>query len=248
MSDQDSCLVQKLSHYIELTDQSREHLARLEQDERNYEGRTEIFEGGDEARHLYVVKKGWLYSYTDLPDGRRQIVRIHHPGDIIGFPDIAFEDATTSLRTVEKVCLCPFPKTRLDAILANSPQLTALLFTLALREQVILIDLIRAMGRMSARERIAFMLLDLVSRLRITNKKMTDTFRLPLRQGEIGDVLGLTNVYVSKTFMALEEEGYLSRQDGMVTLRKEAALKAMCDYFNRYDDMDTSWFPEAAGT
>lgn len=244
MSDEDSCLVQKLSNYIELNDVSRAQLAALEEDERNLPKHTDVHATGATGDALYVVKKGWLYSYMDLPDGRRQIVKIHHPGDIIGFQDITLKVTTTTLRTAEPVCLCPFPKRHLDVIFRDSPQLTALLFSLAVREQTILTDTIRAIGRMSARERIAFLLLDLISRIRSINRNMSNTLRLPLNQSEIADTVGLTNVYVSRTLQSLEDDGFIKRDGDEIILLREEGLINMIDYDNRYAEIDTSWFPQ----
>ena len=123
MSNGSSCLVTKLSHYISLSDVDLKRLAALEKSERTFGAGEEVYQGGDVNNDLYVVKHGWAFSYTDLPDGRRQIVKIHHPGDVIGFPDVALKHSTTTLRTVEEVCLCPFPKTALDEILRESPKL-----------------------------------------------------------------------------------------------------------------------------
>lgn len=240
---EDSCLIQKFSHYIELSDNSRVQLSRLEEEERDYARGREVYSAGQNSQRLFVVKSGWLYSYTDLPDARRQIVKIHHPGDILGFPDIAFESATTSLRAAEDVTLCPFGSDALREIFDKSPQLTALMFTLAVRDQVCMIDTLRAMGRMSALERLGFLLLDLLARIRIANRDVRDTIRLPLTQAEIGDTLGLTNVYVSKTFSLMEAEGYLSRDGDWITILREEALAEMVDFVDRYATMDTNWFP-----
>lgn len=244
MSDHSSCLVTKLSHYVDLDESHRAHLASIEKTERSYGNGTEVYQGGDLSNELFVVKKGWLFSYTDLPDGRRQIVKIHHPGDIVGFPDIALKHVTTTLRTAEDVIVCPFPKSALDVILEKSPRLSALILSIALRDQVVFIDLLRAMGRMNAQERIAYMLLDLIARLRISNTTMTDTIRLPLSQSQIGDYLGLTNVYISRTILKLEKDGYIERSGDHMRIVREDELIEMTDFYDRYADMDTSWFPE----
>lgn len=244
MTSASSCLVAKLSHYVPLSEADCERLATLEKTERVFETGQEVYQGGDENKDLHVVKYGWAFSYTDLPDGRRQIVKIHHPGDIIGFPDVALKHATTTLRTAEEVCLCPFPKASLDEILRKSPRLSALLLSIALREQVVLIDVLRAMGRMSAQERVSYMLLDLIARLRITNSQMTDTFRLPMTQSQIADYLGLTNVYISKTLIRMEETGYIYREEDRLRILNEIAMIELTDFHDRYADMDTSWFPQ----
>lgn len=240
-----SCLVQRLSHYAPLDQSSLDSLARFEREERDFAKNEEVYREGDSNMHLYVVRHGWLYSYADLKDGRRQIVEIHHPGDIVGFPDIAFSERTTVLKAAEDARLCPFPKKDLDQVFKTSPQLAALLFALSLRNQVIMIDFLRAIGRMSARERIAYLLLDLQARLRITNKTMTTSFRLPLNQTEISDVLGLTNVYVSRSFTALEKDGFIRRTNGSIAVLEEERMKRLCDFTDRHTNLDTSWFPQA---
>lgn len=239
-----SCLVEKLSYYIEISDQDSRHIARLEEDEEQFQKYDEVYCVGEEVEYLYVAKRGWLYSYIDLPDGRRQIVKIIHPGDIIGLPDIAFPFATSTLKAAEDCTLCPFPKTKLDVIFRESPRLTALLFTVANRDLACMMDNLRAMGRMSARERIAFLLLDLNARLKISNRSMATTFRLPLNQFEIGDALGLTHAYVSKTLRAMEDDGLISRTGNTVTLERPRELIDLVEFQDRYSSIDTSWFPE----
>ena len=240
----ESCLAVRLGHYIDLNDDDREHLARLEEDERPHEKGEIIHSEGDRETRLFVVKKGWLTGSMMLPDGRRVVTRIYHPGDIVGFPDIALQDATSTLRSVEAGVLCPFPRDRLDEVFETSPRLTALLFSLALREQVIFMDLLKANSRMSARERLAHLICDLRARLRVTNSDLGPELRLPLSQSDIADHLGLTNVYVSRTLTALVNEGYIARTEKGVLVRDEARLCQLADYESRYDRIDTSWFPE----
>lgn len=238
-----SCLIAKLSHYVDLSDDDCRLLAALEADEQEYSADQLVHSANEEIEFLYVVKKGWLYNYIDLPDGRRQIVRIHHPGDVLGLGDIAYLKAGTSLRACEDVVLCPFPKTHLDAIFVNAPRLTALLFTIAVRDQAILVDMLKSVSRMSARERMAFLLLDLISRLRVTNSDMTTQFRCPLSLTELGDTLALTGVYVKKTIEALEQDHLLRYEEGIIELLDEPALEKICDFSERYSTIDTSWFP-----
>jgi CRP-like cAMP-binding protein len=244
MAEHDSCLITKLSHYCELDEDSHKYLRWLEEDEEIFEKNAEIRVAGSSSFRLFVIKKGWLYSYIDLPDGRRQIVKIHHPGDIVGFSDIALKSAATTLRTAERVNLCPFPQQKLDRIFSESPRLTALLFTLAVRDQVTLIDTIKALGRMSAREKLAYFLLEIDARIQITKPSHDRRFRMPLSQTEIGDSIGLTNVYVSRTLNSLESDGYIRREGQDIMLLKHNALAEMVDFDDRYQRFDTSWFPQ----
>tara|TARA_R110002020_G_scaffold58538_1_gene160460 strand:- start:828 stop:1589 length:762 start_codon:yes stop_codon:yes gene_type:complete len=243
MPDRPSCLVTKLGHYISISEKDKERLVVIEKSERSYGAGAEIHSSGETSSELFVVKRGWLISSNVLPNGKRQIVKVHLPGDIIGFPDISQRYATSTTSAVEDVEVCPFPKSALDMILRESPRLSALMLTIALRDQVVFADLLRALGSMAARARLCYMLLDLAARLKVTNPNMEDSFRLPLSQSQIGDYLGLTNVYVSKSLMRMENDGMIARDGKTVRLLRPEEMSEACDFHNRYHEMDTSWFP-----
>ena len=239
----DSCLAENLSHYMRLQEEDRAHLARFEEEERRIPRQTDVRRIGDANEYLFAVKKGWLYSYLDFADGRRQIVKIHTPGDLIGFPELAYERVSLSLRSCNEATLCPFPKQHIDDVLRASPRLSAMLLTIATRDQVILIDKLRATGRMSARERIAYLLLDLLSRLRVLKGPDFRRMHFPLSQTEIGDTVGLTNVYVSKTLSRLADEGLIRRHaGGEIEILNEEELRRIAEFTDRYATLDTAWF------
>lgn len=241
----ESCLYHKLSHYVEIDDDTWDILARLEETEESYVANSIVREIGTSSHELFVVKSGWFYSFVLLPDGRRQIVSISHPGDVVGLADIAYHNACDTLVAARDGVLCPFPKQHLSQVFSDTPRVSALLFTLAVRDQVLLTDLLKATGRMSAREKLAYFLLELQARQRITHPGR-DRFYLPLNQSQIGDVIGLTNVYVSKSFAALEREGLVSRDGMEIQICDHEALARMCDFQDRHAQMDISWFPAAS--
>ena len=242
-SNSDSCLVTYLSNYIELDEDHLQLVAELEQEEREIGADTRVRSRGDPFQHLYVVKSGWLYLSTDLADGRRHVVRTHHAGDVIGLSDLAHTEATVDLTTCTRAALCPFPKRALDRLIVHAPRLAALLMAMSARDQVLYIDMLRATSRMSARDRVTFLLLTLLHRLRVTNGKDMDGFDCPLNQTQIGDQLGLTNVSVSKAMVELEQAGVIERQRQRVTLLDVARSSAQVEFVDRFAELDTSWFP-----
>ena len=245
MVEVSSCLVSTFSYYIDITDQEGEFLTELERDEVSLARGQHVYRRDQDLTCLYVLKRGWLFSYVDLDDGRRQIVKIHHPGDVIGFPDLAMPRATSNLQTASEAVICPFPRTLIRKSFARCPNVAALLFTLSMRDQIIMFDTIRLLGRMAARERLAFMLLDLLARLRISegNAALLE-IRLPMTQTEIGDYLGLTNVHVSRAFRMLEEAALIERSGQDIRLREEEALERLAHFENRYRKVDTAWMRE----
>lgn len=243
MSEPDSCLVSKLSHYIALRESDKHLLAEIEKNEQAIEANELLYRLGDTNTNLYVVKTGWLKGYTHLPDGGRHITRFYHAGDILGLSTLAFERFAIDVRSVNAGVLCPFPKKALEKIFVESPRLAALMFTLASREQVILMDRLRATSSLNPAGRLAYLFLNTLDRLRITNTRMTNQMNMPLTQQDLGDALGLTNVTVSRTLRSMESDALIKRDTGRLRLLNEPSLAALCDYENRHSQLDTDWFP-----
>lgn len=246
MSESKSCLVAKLKNYIDVDENLENLLANLEKTEKNYGENTAVYHDGDTAKNLYVVKSGCFIGYTLLPDGGRMVTKIFHPGDIIGFDGIAFDYQAQDLKSCTEGCLCPFEKKELDVVFSIAPKLTALLFTLAVRDQIILVDRFRAATRMNAQDRITHFLLEIAHKLRMTNPDMTNEFLLPLTQSEIGDAIGLTNVSVSRAFKKMEEQGQIERRKDKVILLEEKQMIQSISFEDRFSTIDTSWFPMSA--
>ena len=94
-------------------------------------------------------------------------------------------------------------------------------------ERVALTDRLAALGRTSAKARVAALLLDMRNRLRvIDNGDRRRASRSALTQEEIGDATGLTAVHVNRMLRQLEEDGLIAREAARVTLIDERALCA----------------------
>ena len=244
-----SCLAAKLSHYVTLDDRELARLEAVQAQPRKFARDELLFREGDHNQDLYIVQEGWLFNYIDAPDGRRQIVNIYHSGDVIGFPDMALEQRTTNLFAVEAGSLCPMPKETMADIYTHCPRLAALMLTIALREETVLIDRLRTFSRSSARARVAYLFLELQARLAVLSGangggEVSADLYMPLNQQEIGDAVGLTNVSVSRATSQLEDQGWITTGSKRVTLRNPEALKALCDFHDRYASMATDWFPQ----
>lgn len=242
----ESCLVSKLRHYAELSRSDIALLQTLEKSERDYKKDQLIQRKGQKIEEIFVVKTGWLTSFSMLEDGRRQLLRLFYPGDMIELTEASLVNAQHDIKSLTAAVLCPFPKAGLSEMFAMSPRLTALMFAMAVRETQTLLGRIRAIGRFSAYERLCYLMLEISERLTMTGAVVDDSFRLPLTQSDIADLLGLTNVYVSKTFSRMERDRLVWREGNRVILRDKAKMRAVCE-FQPAAPFDTTWLPAGGG-
>ena len=237
-----SCLAERLSHYVRLTDDEQAALEALEEQVRTYRRGTVVISEGDTPRELYVVQDGWLHSSVMLGNGSRQIMRFLFQGDIACLSLLAFRDCPETMTAVTDVTLCPFSRERLAAVIAEHPRLAALLLSLSVAERVALSDRLASIGRTSARARVSSLLCEIYRRLRLLGQAKEGAIPLPLTQEDIGDATGLTAVHVNRMMRGLAVDGLIDRYGGQLRVLDEARLCVEANYVDR-NALETSWLP-----
>ncbi|MEL6422733.1 MAG: Crp/Fnr family transcriptional regulator, partial [Pseudomonadota bacterium] len=149
----------------------------------------------------------------------------------------------TNLSTLTDCTFCPFEKEGLAPVFEDAPRLAALIYTLTLLESMIFADRLRAVARMRGEERLAHFILQVQSRLRITNPNIGTRFRFPFTQELVGDCIGLSQVYVNRTFQSLIDRDYIRRVRNEIEIRDEDGMRKLCDFEDRYYDFDAGWLP-----
>jgi len=241
-----SCLAERISHYVRLSETESLSLAQLEDQQRNYRRGAVVIRENESPRELYIVRSGWLHSSGVLGNGSRQILRFHFTGDILGLPLLAFADSPETVTAVTDVVLSPFSREKLAQLIAEHPRLGALMLGISVAERVSLADRLASIGRTSARARVGSLICEIVSRMRRLGAVGESGYvQLPLTQEDIGDATGLTSVHVNRMMRALVEDGIIERNGGNhVRLLDERRLIADSNYIDR-TGLETGWLPAA---
>ena len=237
-----SCLAERLSDHLRLSQNERDALDRLEEQERHFRRGAVVIREHDKSRDLFVVRSGWLHSSVALGNGGRQIMRLKFAGDIIGLPLLAFGESPETVTAVTDAVLCPFSRERFAALIAEHPRIGALILCLAVAERAALADRLASIGRTPARARVGALLCEISARLRRAGGVEDGNFVLPLTQEEIGDATGLTAVHVNRMMRTLVEDGLIERFNSHVRLINEQRLISEVSYVDR-TRIDTGWLP-----
>ena len=240
----ESCLAERLSHYVRLSEAESLSLGQLEDQDRTYRRGAVIIREHESPRELFIVRSGWLHSSGVLGNGSRQILRFHFQGDFLGLPLLAFADSPETVTAVTDVTLAPFSREKLAQIISDHPRLGALILGLSVAERVALADRLASIGRTSARARVGSLICELVARMRRLGTVGNGGYvQLPLTQEDIGDATGLTSVHVNRMMRALAEDGIIERNGGnQIRLLDERRLVADSNYIDR-TGLETSWLP-----
>lgn len=238
-----SALERRLSQYLSLTYNERDALDWLERRERHVEAGETVLEQDRAAEALFVVGSGWLHSSVTLPDGERQILRFYFVGDLTSACNIAWEYSASTLTAVSDCTLLEVPKSALGRLFAEHPRLAAMLYGLSAAEQVALSDRLTQIGRMDGLTRIATLLLDIHSRLRVVDGLEGSTFTLPLTQQDLGDAVGLTKAHVNRSLRLMEELGLIERDGRLLRIDDVDALSRRVGFKDRHGHVAADWLP-----
>jgi len=181
---------------------------------RSVAARRDMIIGDSTAPTSLLIVEGWGFRSSLLADGRRQILSIILPGDVIHtLPRGSVQPrAVTALTNLSYCSLPDLDPSRdtsgLDKALAVSQ----------LWDVDYLYRQIARLGRLSALERIVDWLLEMCERLILAGQCTGLTFPLPLTQEAIADVLGLTSVHVNRTLMTLRRNKLIHVEGGYATI------------------------------
>ncbi len=172
---------------------------------------------------------GWASLQRLLSDGRRQIFSFLVPGDLIDrdrLKSIGRSTQILALTQVQTVDARPV----VEAGERKSPTLGEALRALDAVGERRLLDHIVRLGRQTAYERVAHLLLELHHRLWVVNLANDGQFPLPLTQETLADALGLSNVHVNRVLQQLRRDGMLELRSGRAALLKPQVLALTCDF------------------
>lgn len=182
---------------------------------------------GAEPTHLFLLVDGWVASSITVASGREQTVKIHLPRDLLGAPSLCVTRTAECLTAITPIVIRPISRGDLMGVLARFPRIAAAHFLNAQRERVVLMEALALMGQTDGLVRIAGTLIDLHDRLAALGLADFGTIPLPLTQGQIGDLVGLSPVHVSRKLGAMERAGLIRRGVRTISLLDIRRLRSM---------------------
>ena len=192
--------------------------------------RSIIHEGQSNAP-LYTLFSGWAFRFKTLSDGRRQILNFLLPGDFIGVQQKMGDASPHGVQALTDVELCVFRRDALWELHRGAPTLGFAVTWLTAQEESLVDDTLLSVGRRSAEERIATLLVVLYKRVAALLPDASGGVPFPLTQQHIADGLGLSLVHTNKTLRKLERRGLHRIRNGRLQLMDVHALARIADLY-----------------
>jgi CRP-like cAMP-binding protein len=171
-----------------------------------------------------IICEGWATTSIALPDGRRQILSFLLPGDMFSTASLFEYASGRMVEAVTDVTYRAYKRSELQAYLYEYPIVLEMLTKSWIEEKKRYDQLAIDLGRRTASERIAGIILDLMNRLSKRGMTQDQTVVFPIRQHHIADATGLTPVHVNKILSEFRRNGLIEITNRQLTILDRAGL------------------------
>lgn len=225
-----TCPVRKLNIFRQLPEEQVRTIEQYRAGQCTFPAKTIVYQQGEEPLNMYTLFSGWVMLYKTLDNGNRQVLRYAMPGDFLSFQADLHSPINHSAQTLTPCTLCVFPRQNLLHMFDSEPKLAAQLAWITARDMNLSHEYLVNIGRKNARERMAYLFLDLYHRVQLQNPEVDNTIPFPMTQEDIADTVGLTLVHVNRTLRSLRKEELIRLAHHKLTILNYLALVELAGF------------------
>jgi len=193
--------------------------------------RTDIIREDEIGGPVYTLFEGWAVRYHRLPNGARQILDIVLPGDMVGLASAVLGRVKHSVQAVTPATLCVLEGRGFSELFNGHPTLALNILQTRVEEEQRMDVRLSLLGRSTAEQRIAYLMLETFDRLRQRGMGYGgSTCPFPLQRRDLADAAGLSRVHVARTLESLRERRLAQIQDGTLVLFDRERLAELAGY------------------
>lgn len=181
-----------------------------------------LYRAGAPLHSIFAIRSGSFKSSVGFRDGRTQVIGFHIAGDVLGFDGLDNNQHTSEATALEDSEVGVVACSRLD-----DPGIQRELCSALSRELVHNRAIMLLLGSMSAEERVARFLLDMLRRLGMRLGRPPDELHLRMTRAEIGSHLGMSLETVSRLFTRLECKGLVAVRRSEIRMLDLPGLEAL---------------------
>ena len=225
-----SPLIAKLEWRHDISPSMKEHLSRLLGRERALEAGHDFKQEMWRTGACALLVDGLAARYKLMSNGRRQITALHVPGDFVDLPNLLVGPSDYEATALGPCRVVLAGHDLLKDAMAGSAGVTRLLWTDLLVDAAIQQEWLVSMGRRSALQHLAHIICELFLRLKVVGQTEGFSFRLPLTQSDVADVLGLSMVHVNRMLKALRSDEVMTWANQHVTIADWRRLSDIAEF------------------
>ncbi|WP_162888206.1 Crp/Fnr family transcriptional regulator [Sphingomonas mesophila] len=217
-----------------LTKAEQEAILALPGEEVRTQAHRDIVRPGNRMTYSCLVVEGLVGRFDQLANGHRQITALHIVGDFCDLHSLAVPETGWGIESLTDSVVRMVPHTALRKLVDSAPAYTMAFWRDTVVDGSILAKWNAALGRRSAKARLAHLLCEMGIRFEIAELGQRDEFDFPITQAQLADVLGVTAVHLNRTMQALRQDGLLVTNGSRISLPDAKRLRQVAQFDEAY--------------
>jgi len=213
-----------------LSPEERAGFLRVFGRERRFEMRQDLVASGSSLSYSNMIVDGLAARYKLLSNGRRQFTAIHVAGDFADLQSFLLHRMEYGVTALTPCTAVTADHEALQRLIEESGNIQRLLWMDTMLEASIHQEWVVSMGRRSAVGRLAHLMCELFMRLKLVRRTDDLSFKLPLTQLELADVLGLSIVHVNRVLSELRRERLLTWTNHVIRIEDWEKLAEVAEF------------------
>lgn len=225
----DTCPARSTSLCTLLLDRAGGSAKEIWQEHKTAKPRQNLYRADTHLEHVLVLCEGWAHRFVSLSGGHRMILSFLLPGDMMTATAPFSDRIGSSIQMITAGRHCLFRRDEVLGILSGTDSALMTWGHFIKTQQENLEQQLTDIGRRSAEERIARLVLGIVRRLRWSGSESKNEFSFPLTQQHIADATGLTPIHVSRTLNVFRQREIMSLSHGHLVIHDQKRLHHAAD-------------------
>jgi CRP-like cAMP-binding protein len=229
-----SPLVRKLEHLYPLSSAEMDVLKGAFSNVVAFASDQDIVREDDCPTSCNLLLEGMVCRYVGMPNGKRQILSFHTPGDIFDAQSFMIEKMDHSVGTLTACKVAVLPHKAMKRLTDHYPRIARAVWKDTLLDAAVFRQWIVNVGRRNAYKRIAHLICEIYTRLDVVDLAKDGTIMWPLTQAEVGDATGLSQVQVNRTLQDLRREKLIELHRAQLQILDWRELKRAGEFDPKY--------------
>jgi CRP-like cAMP-binding protein len=223
-------LLRALLNVAELSSSVRDAIRALPGRMRELQAYEDLICEGDQPRSVAILTQGFACRYKTLQDGGRQIVSFHVPGDALDLQSLFIDRMDHHVGTLTESTVLLIPHEALLDLFRRLPEIGTIFWHWSLIDASIVREWVTNVGRRDAYARMAHLLCELMTRMKVAGLAPGQECQLPLTQAELGDATGISTVHVNRMLQTLRANKLILLRSGSLTILNWDELKRVGEF------------------
>ena len=213
-----------------LSDCARDAFLALEAEELEYSPHDQIAGEHERPERCHLVVEGVVSQNKTLANGHRQIMSFHFAGEFVDLHACHLLNNGHGIHAHTAVKLITLDCDRVSELAENSSEWAQAMWFDTLVDAGIFREWTLNVGRKTAVQRIAHLLLEFGSRLKAIGLSDGSTYDIPVTQADLADAVGLSSVHTNRSLQTLRREGLIRSVGRSLFIEKRKELERLASF------------------